>query len=134
MAPPTTQRIHMDAQRQGPLRWWLHKLGKAASPACPCGYHRQGGYHITFPYPIHATERRKLIGAGKTTVENPWTTKSTSRTRSQAGRSITTEWKPFSAISSPTSLRGDSIILYILAQGLRGDSIILYILAQGPGD
>ena len=33
------------------------------SPTWPCGHHTQDGHHITFRCPIHATERRNLIGA-----------------------------------------------------------------------
>lgn len=48
---------------KGPQRWWLHHLGKAGGPDCPCGHHRQDGHHITFTCPIHESERRRLIRA-----------------------------------------------------------------------
>ena len=54
---------------KGPQRWWLHHLGKAESPACPCRHNRQDGHHITFACSIHETERRKLIGAR---TDNTW--------------------------------------------------------------
>ena len=59
-----SERLHMDAhQQRTTARAWLHQLGKGNCPTCPCRHHTQDRHHITFQYPIHATERCKIIGA-----------------------------------------------------------------------
>ena len=45
-----------------PQNSWLHKLGKADPPACPCGHPDASGDHITFHCPTWATQRHNLIG------------------------------------------------------------------------
>ena len=42
---------------RGPLKEWLHHIGKADSPDCPtCPSERQSGHHVTFTCPALATE------------------------------------------------------------------------------
>ena len=47
----------------------LRKMGKAESPACQCGHHKQDGYHITFTCPRAERKRVQLIGYRKTWAE-----------------------------------------------------------------
>lgn len=59
---------------RGPQRSWLHKIGKADSPACPhCGHEQDTGHHITFECPKWETSRRCLIGDRKdwSDLDNP---------------------------------------------------------------
>ena len=51
---------------KGPQRDWLHRIGKAESPACQCGHHKQDGHHITFTCPRAERRRLQLIGHRKT--------------------------------------------------------------------
>ena len=54
---------------KGPQKNWLHRLGKATSPACNCGHPLQNGHHITFHCPSWATLRTSLIGDRKEWAE-----------------------------------------------------------------
>ena len=42
---------------RGPQRQWLHKIGKAEGPSCPCGATIQSGEHIVWHCTIHEHER-----------------------------------------------------------------------------
>ena len=46
---------------KGPQRAWLHRIGKADGPSCPCGHPEQTGEHITFHCPRHENERNRLL-------------------------------------------------------------------------
>lgn len=48
---------------KGPQRQWLHHIGKAEDPHCPCNHDTvQSGLHITFSCPTHAPTRNRLLG------------------------------------------------------------------------
>jgi len=47
---------------RGPQKAWLHKIGKAENPSCPCGHPVQTGEHITFHCPRHNERNRLLRG------------------------------------------------------------------------
>ena len=55
---------------KGPLRRWLHQIGKADSPTCPCSPHStQNGHHVTFECPLLLQARLELL-RGRTTWES----------------------------------------------------------------
>ena len=49
---------------KGPQRAWLHTIGKADDPTCPCGHPTQDGNHLVFHCAHLATSRRKLLPPG----------------------------------------------------------------------
>ena len=52
---------------KGPQRQWLHKIGKAEDPSCPCGAAVQSGEHIVWHCALHRNERRRnRIAEGST--------------------------------------------------------------------
>ena len=53
----------------GPQRSWLHRIGKAESPACQYGHPEATGEHITFHCPIWDTQPKNLMGYRKTWSE-----------------------------------------------------------------
>ena len=44
---------------KGSQRQWLHKIGKAEDPSCPCGAAVQSGEHIAWQCRLHHDERRR---------------------------------------------------------------------------
>ena len=44
---------------KGPQREWLHKIGKADGPSCPCGAAVQSGEHIVWHCNLHRNERAR---------------------------------------------------------------------------
>ena len=47
---------------KGPQKQWLHHIGRADNPYCPCDPDTiQSGEHITFKCPLHTRARRTLI-------------------------------------------------------------------------
>ena len=55
---------------KGPQRQWLHKIGRAEDPSCPCGAVVQSGEHIVWHCNLHRHEhRRNRIAAGSTWEE-----------------------------------------------------------------
>lgn len=48
---------------KGPQKQWLHRIGRADDPYCPCHHETiQSAEHITFACQLHARARRTLIG------------------------------------------------------------------------
>ena len=57
----------MGTDGKGPQKAWLHHIGKAANPNCPCdNLTSQTGLHLTFDCLLHTHERRLLGG------KDPW--------------------------------------------------------------
>lgn len=49
---------------RGLQKYWLHHIGKAEDPFCPCNLRTpQTGLHITFTCPLHSQERNHLLGS-----------------------------------------------------------------------
>lgn len=48
---------------RGPQRYWLHKIGKADTSSCPCGFHTENGHHIVFECPLYHTQRKYMGNA-----------------------------------------------------------------------
>jgi len=46
----------------GPQKDWLHRIGKATDPLCPCGHTSEDGYHLTFVCLRFKKERAELLG------------------------------------------------------------------------
>ena len=59
---PSLCRYPSSRCNKGPMKSWLHHLGKAPDPACPCGHTPQDGSHLTFSCPLHAEARNTLLG------------------------------------------------------------------------
>jgi len=54
---------------RSPQKSWLHHIGKAEDPTCPCGHTPQDGAHILFDCPRLGTLRGQLLGTRKTWEE-----------------------------------------------------------------
>lgn len=59
----------MAENKSGPQKTWLHHIGKANDPICPCGHPREDDDHITFSCPRFQKERKELIGPTATWEE-----------------------------------------------------------------
>ena len=46
---------------RGPQKSWLHHIGKAESPSCPCGHATQDGNHLVFACPLLHAQRERLL-------------------------------------------------------------------------
>ena len=47
---------------RGPQKQWLHRIGRAENPHCPCDPHvTQSGEHLVFDCPLHTAARQTFI-------------------------------------------------------------------------
>ena len=69
LAQTSHDRVHVDEDRSGPQKNWLHRLGRAEDSTCQCGHHLQNGHHITFDCPRLDEIRKALLGHRKTWVD-----------------------------------------------------------------
>jgi len=51
---------------RGPLKFWLHHIGKAEDPSCGCGHPTQDGDHIAFHCPLLGPQRARLLPEART--------------------------------------------------------------------
>ena len=54
---------------RGPLKAWLHHIGKTDDPSCTCGHPSQDGEHVVLQCPNTADLRNRLLPAGAETWE-----------------------------------------------------------------
>ena len=71
---------------RGPQKSWLHHVGKAEDPACPCGHPTQDGDHLVFHCHLLREQRGHLLPEGRTweSLDDPhWVTEAGGNGREQ---------------------------------------------------